>query len=357
MKKKIITATICLVLLLAIGVTYIIIQTSSSSTMSDRLFEARHLFEDDFENGLFWFDPDRHVVHNLFVRDSETTPSSFERFDAHFRNFSGQAIIIGEVAGPSINRILRPAEHLQHLADDPVVARFGINHVITPILVHHIIHLGSEVTCVKIGEIVKVMEGHYFATSETQEYIDGDAALGEIITNFSYMPMETGYRYVIYVNITNFWFYHFNGEPILDAMHLGMYRLDPNATPPESHWHPDYTQWWKDIMEKYGHLAEEIPWALMPLPGHSLFFNLGSTIDSPATPQSIPSIRIPVGDNIISFITNNHDHFTTPGLSDITRQGYEFEGWYMGDDFMTPLDFGTTMPNRHITLYARWKEK
>ena len=91
---------------------------------------------------------------------------------------------------------------------------------------------------------------------------------------------------------------------------------------------------------------------------YRLSFSTGTTTTNPTAPGSIISIRIPIGTNIINYLANNHNQFTTPDLSDITRWGdYKFAGWYMDENFTTPLGQRTTMPNHHVVLYARWQQE
>jgi len=257
------------------------------------------------------FNSSYHTLHNSpHSTTNITTPASFEEFDFAVRNNSNTAIIVGEVAGSSTNRILWPKEDLR----DPD-GIFGQNHVVTPILIHHIIFLGDEVADISRGDIISVIEGYYYVTNETQAYVDG-FAIGDIMTNRSYWPMETGNRYIIYLVDGVHEVYRYGGghdnsnnqhninhinhsdnntnqhninhishdnshinsnnnshntnHPIFSAaLREQVYLLDP-SDPARARIDmpslPHYAQWWQDAMEMYGEL-EHLPWGTAePLP-------------------------------------------------------------------------------------------
>ena len=219
------------------------------------------LWEDDFENSLFMFNSSRHVVHNPQWMASGIPPNTFEEFDS-FRH-PGRAIIIGEVAGPSINRIINPKLSLQDFS-----VPSGDNHVITPILVHYIIFLGEDIDetlSIQVGDVIDLMEGYFYVTPETQAYIEG-VPLGQILTNWAARPMEAGNRYLIYMHDGENRpdsIYRYNDELILGAFgNSRIYILDPvspltrldNRPGPQS-----FPGWHEAAMAMYGHLYFELP--------------------------------------------------------------------------------------------------
>ena len=127
MKKKATIFAACLALVAIISTALVIIYTSSTRQLSD--------------DGLFLYDSSRHIIHGAFGPSPfiGNPFRSFEEFHSVVRESPYSAIIIGEVAGPSINRIITPANHLKNFfipgAD---------NHVITPILVHYTILMGED---------------------------------------------------------------------------------------------------------------------------------------------------------------------------------------------------------------------
>ena len=254
MKKKIVTMVTCL-MIATVGIFVILAQASSVERLHTKGFV------DDPENGLFMFDSDRHVVHSPDWHGSEIIPLSFFEFDANGRNGTHTAIVVGEVAGPSVNRIINPALHLRDLS---VVT--GDNHVITPVLVHYIIRAGEEFPEMEVGEIIRIKEGYFYVTSETQEYFGG-TSIGEVVTNMGAWPMEAGNRYLILMQFnpsaSTDSVYSHNGENFPSAMRREqVYLLDPNNSVrarADNPVRPHYAQWWQDAMDMYGHLYD-LPW-------------------------------------------------------------------------------------------------
>ena len=213
------------------------------------------LWEDDFENGLFRFNSSKHIVHGQVWPGQEADLPNFEEFNTRSRH-SGRVIIIGEVVGPSINRIVDRGVGSRN----PSVA-VALNHVVTPVLVHHIIYLGDEIlNDVRVGEVMDVREGYFFVTPETSAYANG-IPLGQVMGNFGVRPMESGNRYLIFMHNSNNRAvspYHYNGEPILAAMQAAaVLRLTPvRALSRNSH---PFSDWHRAAMEIYGHLYFDLP--------------------------------------------------------------------------------------------------
>jgi len=70
---------------------------------------------------------------------------------------------------------------------------FRINRVITPILIHYVIFAGDEITNLSVGEIINVREGYWFTEAEVVV----------IMPLLLAWPMETGNRYLIYLNLSD----------------------------------------------------------------------------------------------------------------------------------------------------------
>jgi len=242
-------AVFAVALLLVVGVIFAIQASYTEAMLPNRNFQ------DDFENNLFWFDSKRHMVHETEWSASEERFPSFQAFHDNALSSTNMAIIIGEVVGPSINRITGPARHLWEPGQ-----RLGDNHVITPILVHYIIHMGEDITHVKVGEIFDVIEGYYYVTTETQAYFQ-DIPLGTVIGNRGARPMETGNRYLIFLYRSFFenTVFEYNDElPLSAAQRENSFLLDPSA--------PISTPRCQDAMAMYGHLYTLPPPPPAPLP-------------------------------------------------------------------------------------------
>jgi len=225
------------------------------------------LWEDDFENGLFMFNSSIHAVYSPQWTGSAIVRGTFEDYDNE--RHPGRAMIIGEVAGPSVNRIINPRWELRDHHRDFYYGS-GDNHVITPILVHEIIFLGTEVDeliHVKVGEVIDVIEGYYFVTPETQAYAHG-ARVGQVRTVRGARPMESGNRYLLYIHHGGnraSSIYHYNYELILSAMgrsqvyHLGSLlpraRMDSQPNP------LNIPGWHEAALSRHDHLHQSLPLA------------------------------------------------------------------------------------------------
>lgn len=202
-------------------------------------------FEDDFENWMFLFDSSRHeVVSPAGQHDSWWVPGSFEEAHTLMQGSNG-AIIVGEVVGPSINRITESVR--------------TSNHVVTPVLVHDVMFLGEEVSNVIVGEIVDVMEGYYYVTPETSAHRNGRVPVGTLITQFGTIPMEVGNRYVIILDGNAGERSWVDSERIFNATgREGVFPLTPRAPRLEDPNRPHIAEWQSGMMSLYGHL-ENIP--------------------------------------------------------------------------------------------------
>lgn len=77
-------------------------------------------------------------------------------------------------------------------------------------------------------------------------------------------------------------------------------------------------------------------YAKWTLKTHEIKFNLGYS-------ESIPSLELHFGEEI-----------TLP--ENPQREGYDFDGWFLDENFETRFNF-TTMPDRSLTAYAKWNIK
>ena len=250
MRKRIITIIFSLLAVSALIIFNVFASTSQPI-----------LWEDDFENGLFRFNASTHTVNQHATEALEILSPDFEVFYSLTRH-PGQIIIIGEVVGPSINRIIHPRIDLRDLTQ---LAAF--NHVITPVLVHEIIHLGYEVyNDVRVGDVVDIRELYYFVTPITGSHANGIPA-GQIVAQWGTRPMESGHRYLIFAHNSGnreVSPYHYNGELVLNAMHRAdIYRLTPIV--PLSGSSHSLPEWHRDAMARFGHLYHELP-AIPPTP-------------------------------------------------------------------------------------------
>ena len=250
MRKKVVY-TLCSILVI---LTLILITVFASA-------HSPVLWEDDFNNELFRFNPSTHSIYDTTWSASQIVHGTFEDFDAE--RHPGTAIVIGEVAGPSLNRIIWPRNDLRDLRRGG-----GWNHVITPVLVHYIIFVGEEIEelmHIQVGEIVDVMEGYFYVTAETQEYANF-APLGQIRTILCARPMESGNRYLIYLHHGGNWsdsIYRYNGELVLSAIDSSLvYRLGsigPIAALSNNPNPNNIPGWHEAALATHGHLHQILP--------------------------------------------------------------------------------------------------
>jgi len=244
MKIKLAIILLCLLALSA--TTYVFAQFILPSLQSD---------DDNIPDAaeLFIFDSAIHAIHPVPWRDDEISLGSFEDVLLNLMQNPRGAIIVGQVAGPSINRILDPAIHLRDFAFPS-----ACNHVITPIQVNYIVSAGIDVGNLRIGEIVDVMELYYFVTSETQAFAEG-IPIGDVRTLRSYIPMETGNLYLLFLIKETQPIFRHNGEAIFSAASWSsVHRLNsglqydatrPALTPYQRYWH-------QAISDMFGHLVD-----------------------------------------------------------------------------------------------------
>jgi len=285
MKKRYIVLALCVSLLCGTAVAFNILPLSSS----DRQLSSGTEYIEQIYDELFWFDSSAHMVSKVPFSFSGGWVGTLEGLDEVSRDFPNNAIIIGEAIGPSINRIMRPAYHLRgHNAVS------GQNHVITPILVRYIVYVGDEITNIRVGEIVDVMESHYFVTPETQDYVHG-WPLNTVKNRRWGQPMEMGNAYLMYLVYHSTAIAHrYNGEVILHAFYdEQVHPLSPIAPITATPNLPQHIiDWHQSALSMYGHLYHLPPPPPAPMP-------------TPSTPTSITLITQGANDITIHDSNNN----------------------------------------------------
>ena len=234
-----------------------------ATPFSSSLHCSSDTWKDDFESGLFLYDSSRHEMINPVWMVSRIPPTKTLE-EIHSYEHSGTAIIIGEVAGPSLNRIIWPRQELRSRS-----ITGGFNHVVTPVLVHYIVFVGDEIgrlAHIQVGEVVDIIEGYFYVTDETQEYANG-IPIGTLITHAETRPMESGNRYVIYLHYGDnrpVSIYHIDSEFISVAMQRDLIHrlgalspIEPLSSIP-THGTPG---WHEAANAMYGHLHQSLPLA------------------------------------------------------------------------------------------------
>jgi len=210
------------------------------------------------------FDP---LIHSVQYRDAgeRIIPSSFIDLDNRCRwsndgtPIKSSLIIIGEVAGPSTNRIIYPSR------SERIPGQvYGSNHVTTPVLIHNIIYRGENHDVIE-GDVIYVREHFYYVTEETPDALN-HFPLNTIIS-YEYDPMEKNNLYLMYIGQGSSELYNFNYYPSnlhIVARREGVFNLsDPTpqnsamasvGMEPPAH----YARMWHDARAKYGHIADAI---------------------------------------------------------------------------------------------------
>lgn len=110
----------------------------------------------------------------------------------------------------------------------------------------------------------------------------------------------------------------------------------------------------------HGNVTTGINVPSVNVPASLLSFELNGSVDQSA---SFDPINILHGTNILDFLGRNYRSSYGPTylpyhggfVSNPTRSGYTFRGWYLDSNFTTRLTNTTTMPAANTTLYARWE--
>jgi hypothetical protein len=157
-------------------------------------------------------------------------------------------ILVVEVAGESINRIIFPEDETDR---DPTIV-YGNNHVITPVRIKDVIYQSTGNKLQK-DDVIHVMERYFIATEETPVILREVGSNAVVTTDYD--PMERGKTYVIYAG-NDIWNedspYLFNGEPPYVVDKNGVYCISHEPATDNLRNNDIYMRIWKDVIEAYG---------------------------------------------------------------------------------------------------------
>ena len=212
---------------IVIGVAaYLIIASSADKTDT-------FLYNPEKYDIVYGLDGDRAVFRSLAEKEEYTC-------------YPNGLIVICEVAGPSINRILTPPRNEQK-----TTVVYAQNHVLTPMKINTIIYKGEDVD-VSEGEIKTVIEPYYYVTTETPDDLKQYPMY--TILSKSYEPMEIGKTYLVYMRNDIAKVFYYNGEQILcvNGIRDAVYCLDDTETHQGGEKTPYYDDLFKEALEMYG---------------------------------------------------------------------------------------------------------
>ena len=111
------------------------------------------------------------------------------------------------------------------------------------------------------------------------------------------------------------------------------------------------------VTPKFGYTLSGVPANAFTVTGASATNAINEGIISAVYP-AVPLDRVYFNSNggsTISSVEYDYDALISEPL-DVSRQGYEFAGWYEDDEtFLNPWDFSTEkMPSSDLNLYAKW---
>jgi hypothetical protein len=206
----------------------------------------------------FYYDSSNFSVYYEDIIISREPPAStFEELESLYRSLRGAEynesvfILVAEIAGPSVNRIIEPEDPDDW---DPTVV-YGSNHVITPMRIKEVIYQ-SDGNDLKAGDEINMMERYFIATKETPLLLE-EVGRNTVITNsqYPYTPMERGKTYVIYAGI-NAWNkdspYLYNGEPPYVANSNAVYCISEEPVNERQTEDSVYMDMWNSVMKAYG---------------------------------------------------------------------------------------------------------
>lgn len=166
----------------------------------------------------FAFNPAEYSIFGDDCAGNRFIPRSFDDLEQRTRTdligdpATDTAIIKCSVVGDSINRIIEPTE-----AERDINVAYGVNHVLTPVLIEEIYFAGKDVT-IEAGSTYYLKEPFFYITKETPEYLE---IYGEnSVFSSEYIPMVKGEEYIAYVRYKHNNAYDYNGEATLSTIGL-----------------------------------------------------------------------------------------------------------------------------------------
>ena len=157
-------------------------------------------------------------------------------------------ILVCEVAGMSINRIIEPSEE-----DRDKSKVYGLNHVLTPVKIKKVIFTGKDVR-LEEDDVLYLVEPFFYVTEETGEYYKA-YGMNSIVAD-EYDPIEFGKTYVMYLSYYPSEIYDFDGKTTLGTLGLreSVYCISDDAPSNRASSDPIYTEIWQEVKSKYGNI-------------------------------------------------------------------------------------------------------
>lgn len=198
----------------------------------------------------FYFDSTKFIIVDN-DGGNRIIPTSMEDMEKRARNLTNDsetqygAILICEVIGKSINRIIEPSEE-----DRDESSVYGVNHVLTPVKISRVVFAGKDVF-LNEGNEVYLVEPFFYVTKETPAYME---EYGEnTIISSEYDPLEKGKRYLMYLSYQPDEIYNFNGETTLRTLGLreSVYCLSDDSPSKRASDDPLYEDIWEEVKKTY----------------------------------------------------------------------------------------------------------
>jgi hypothetical protein len=203
-------------------------------------------------NGRYYYTPWKYdVVADHFA--NRLIPRSFEELEDWTRYLpNGEenpygVIVECTVTGPSINRIIEP-----YPGEREPGKIYGKNHVLTPVRIKRILYAGEK-TALKKNEIYLILEPFFYIEKSAWPYYNDHG--GNKIYTVEYTPLQKGYRYIAYLDLSTSETYAYKGNTILRIPYrqesvycLGSERTAKRVTDTSD---PNYWDLWKSVMENY----------------------------------------------------------------------------------------------------------
>ena len=122
----------------------------------------------------------------------------------------------------------------------------------TPVRIKRILYAGEK-TGLKENETYLILEPYFYIVKSAWPYYDEHG--GNKIHAVEYTPLQKGYRYIVYLNLSTSETYAYKGNTILsingsqEAVYcLGSERTAKRVTDTSD---PNYWNLWKGVMENY----------------------------------------------------------------------------------------------------------